>query len=79
MVSEFVLHEDGSSEVINTTDEHPFHVADTAEWTRADGLIVGDQLSTIAGTAELLGVVYTTERVPVYNLSIPGTPTSYVG
>lgn len=79
LVQLIVLHEDGSSEVINTTDEHPFHVADTAEWTRADGLIIGNQLSTITGTAELLGVVHTTERVPVYNLSIPGTPTYYVG
>tara|TARA_R110000868_G_scaffold241497_3_gene497022 strand:- start:833575 stop:834096 length:522 start_codon:yes stop_codon:yes gene_type:complete len=61
------------------TDEHPFHVADTAEWTRADGLVIGDHLSTISGTALLEGVVYTTERVPVYNLSIPGSPTYYVG
>lgn len=79
LVKLIVLHEDGSSEVINTTDEHPFHVADTAEWTRADGLVVGDQLSTITGAALLKGVVFTTERVPVYNLSIPGTPTYYVG
>jgi len=79
LVQLIVLHEDGSSEMISTTDEHPFHVADTAEWTRADGLKVGDRLSTIAATALLRGVVYTTERVPVYNLSIPGTPTYYVG
>jgi len=25
------------------------------------------------------GVIFTTERVPVYNLSIPGSPTYYVG
>jgi hypothetical protein len=79
LVQLIILHEDGSSEVINTTDEHPIHVADTAEWTRADGLVIGDHLSTIAGTSELVGVVYTTDRVPVYNLSIPGTPTYYVG
>ena len=79
LVQLVVLHEDGSTETINTTDEHPFHVADTAQWTRADRLVVGDHLSTIASTAELQGVVYTTERVPVYNLSIPGSPTYYVG
>ena len=79
LVQLLVLHEDGSSEIISTTDEHPFHVADTVEWTRADGLVIGDRLSTISGTALLRGVLYTTERVPVYNLSIPGTPTYYVG
>ena len=79
LVQLLVLHEDGERETINTTDEHPFHVADTNAWTRADRLQVGDRLSTITGTAELLGVVYTTERVPVYNLSIPGSPTYYVG
>ena len=79
LVQLHVMHEDGSTETINTTDEHPFHVSDTNAWTRADGLIIGDELSTIAGTAKLLGVTYTTERVPVYNLSIPGSPTYYVG
>jgi len=79
LVQLLVLHEDGSSELISTTDEHPFHVADTAKWTRADGLRIGDHLSTITGTAKLQGVLYTTERVPVYNLSIPGSPTYYVG
>ncbi|MBL4809958.1 MAG: hypothetical protein JKY43_07890 [Phycisphaerales bacterium] len=59
--------------------EHPFHVADTAKWTRADGLRIGDHLSTITGTTKLQGVIFTTERVPVYNLSIPGSPTYYVG
>ena len=40
---------------------------------------MGDRLSTISGTAQVVGVLYTTERVPVYNLSIPGSPTYYVG
>lgn len=79
LVQLVVLHEDGSTETINTTDEHPFHVTDTNVWTRADQLLIGDQLSTISGTTELQGVIYTTERVPVYNLSIPGSPTYYVG
>ncbi len=74
-----VRHADGSVEIINTTDEHPFHPVHTGEWTRADRLQVGDQLSTMAGTAELLAVEYGTARVPVYNLSIPGSPTYFVG
>ena len=64
---------------MSTTCEHPFHVAGTVAWTRADGLRIGDELSTMTGTALLEGVIYTTERVPVYNLSIPGSPTYYVG
>ena len=79
LVQLHLVHEDGSTETINTTDEHPFHVSDTNAWTRADQLLIGDRLSTISGTAQLLGVTYTTERVPVYNLSIPGSPTYYVG
>ncbi len=79
LVRLMVRHQDGSVEIIDTTDEHPFHPVHTGEWTRADRLQVGDHLSTMAGTAELLAVEYGTERVPVYNLSIPGSPTYFVG
>lgn len=79
LVHLYVEHEDGSAEMVNTTDEHPFHVFDLGEWIRADQLRVGDRLSTITGTCELVGAAYSTKRVPVYNLSIPGTPTYYVG
>lgn len=74
-----VRHQDGSPETISTTDEHPFHVVNTDTWTRADRLQVGDHLSAISGLAELIAVEFGTERVPVYNLSIPGSPTYYVG
>ena len=79
LVQLYVSHNDGKSELINTTDEHPFHVADTGEWTRADQLDSGDCLSTITGKAKIIEVRYTTERMPVYNLSIPESPTYYVG
>jgi hypothetical protein len=62
-----------------TTDEHPFHSADTGEWLRADELVVGDRLSAIRGDATLLAITYSAQRVPVYNLSIPGSPTYFVG
>ncbi|MDQ7013553.1 MAG: polymorphic toxin-type HINT domain-containing protein [Planctomycetota bacterium] len=74
-----VRHVDGAAELINTTDEHPFHDATTGEWTRADALQPGDQLSTLTGPAEVVSIVYDGERVPVYNLSIPGSPTYYIG
>lgn len=74
-----LVHETGDVEVLHTTDEHPFHVVETGAWTRADRLRVGDGLSTISGVAELVGIGFGRETVPVYNLSIPGTPTYYVG
>ena len=74
-----VRHQDGSVEVIETTDEHPFHPIHTGEWTRADQLQIGDLLAAMHGTAELIAVEYGLERVPVYNLSIPGSPTYFVG
>ena len=74
-----LVHEAGDVEVLHTTDEHPFHVVETGAWTRADRLRVGDGLSTISGVAELVGISFGRETVPVYNLSIPATPTYYVG
>ena len=73
------MHETGDVEVLHATDEHPFHVVETGAWTRADRLRVGDGLSTISGVAELVGISFGRETVPVYNLSIPATPTYYVG
>ncbi len=31
------------------------------------------------GPAEVLGVAFGNERVPIYNLSVPGSPTYFVG
>jgi len=74
-----VRHEDGSTETIATTDEHPFHEAETASWTRADQLRPGARLSGLRGCAEVVRVAYPQNQVPVYNLSIPGMPTYYIG
>jgi hypothetical protein len=74
-----VRHTNGSIETTNTTDEHPFHIADTQKWARADRLEIGDRLSTIAGTSELIAVELGSERSQVYNLSILGSPTYYIG
>jgi len=75
----FVRHADNSTETVHTTDEHPFHLLETGDWTRADALPIGGHLSAINGDAELLAVAYTGTRVPVYNLSIPDHPTYFVG
>ena len=78
LVKLIVRHKDGSLEVIEITDEQPFHPIQIGAWTRADRLQIGDLLSTMHGTTELVAVEYGTERVPVYNLSIPGSPTYFV-
>jgi hypothetical protein len=43
---------------IDTTDEHPFHLVDTGNWTRADLLQVGDRLSAIGGEVQVLAVSF---------------------
>ena len=73
-----VRNDDGALETVETTDEHPFHDVHRG-WIRADGLRSGDVLSTAAGHAAVSSVVYDGRRVPVFNLSIPGAPTYYVG
>ena len=74
-----VQHADGSLEAIHTTNEHPFHDAQTGKWVRADVLEPGDLLSALSGEAEVLSILFDQQRVPVYNLSIPTSPTYYVG
>lgn len=49
------------------------------EWARVDALFPDDRLSAVRGDAKLLAVSYLPHRVPVYNLSIPGSPTYFVG
>ena len=73
-----IRHDDGSVETLETTDEHPFY--DTYRgWTRADGLRPGDALATATGEAIVVSLGYDGRRVPVFNLSVPRSPTYYVG
>lgn len=74
-----VRRTDGSTETINTTDEHPFHVAESGEWIRADLLQPGQALSAVKGQVTVESLAFTADRVPVYNLSVPGSPTYFVG
>ncbi|MFG0243500.1 MAG: polymorphic toxin-type HINT domain-containing protein [Phycisphaerales bacterium JB054] len=74
-----VRRPDGSTETINTTDEHPFHLAESIEWVRADLLQPGRVLSAVRGEVTVICLAFTADRVPVYNLSVPGSPTYLVG
>lgn len=75
-----VNYADGSAEVIESTDEHPFWVVGRG-WTRVELLEPGDRLSSLDIGAEVSvqSVVFTDRRVAVYNLSIPTSPTFFVG
>ncbi|MBC6459520.1 polymorphic toxin-type HINT domain-containing protein [Actinomadura sp. HBU206391] len=71
---------DGATAVVTATDEHPFWVAGTRTWTRAEDLAPGDRL-TIAGGGSV-AVVSTREydRVQrVHNLTVGGLHTYHVG
>ena len=73
-----IEHADGQTEVIRTTDDHPFFVLGRG-WTEAELLSQGDRLRTLRGEAQVRSKAFTNTRVPVYNLSIPGSPTYFVG
>ncbi len=67
-------------EVVATTD-HPF-LKSGVGWVKAGDLVVGDEIVTAQSESPVLVVSTETSRVPptpVYNLTIEGTHTYYVG
>lgn len=85
-----VRHADGTTEVLETTDEHPFWVETkaiegaaptlrTGVWRRADELAPGNRVSTLMGYAVVLGVTFTSERQIVFNLTVQDVGTFHVG
>src|SRR5690606_12151776 len=48
-------------------------------WARADALVPGDVLRTNGGAAIVSGVSLPSGRTTVYNLSVEGHPTYFVG
>jgi len=74
-----IQHADEKIETIYTTDEHPFHNALTGELIRADALRPDDRITSMHGVVAVVAIAFGSERVPGYNLSIPGSPTYFVG
>lgn len=72
-----VSNNDGIVEIIETTDEHPFHHNGT--WTRTDSLSPGDDLSTVRGSATVVSIEFTSRQAMVYDLVVSGPATYYVG
>jgi YD repeat-containing protein len=65
---------------ITATDRHPFWVADQSGWTDAEDLEPGDRLRTPGGASvTVVAVRLWTERDQVYNLTVDGVHTYYVG
>jgi hypothetical protein len=94
LVDVAVRHSDGKTELIQTTDEHPFWVQTsgdagpgttaaptlrTGTWRRADELSPGHRVSTLLGHAVVLGTTFTSERQTVYNLTVRDIGTFHVG
>ena len=71
--------EDGTIEAIETTDNHPFFVADRG-WTRVDELSIGDLIPSADGTMLTLVSALWTHRIEtVYNFGVEGFHTYFIG
>lgn len=74
-----IEHADGERERLETTKDHPFWSVNADDWVVVGELGVGDGLATLGGMAEIAGIEYRDELTTVYNLTIPGSPTYFVG
>ncbi|MEO3752480.1 polymorphic toxin-type HINT domain-containing protein [Streptomyces sp. B6B3] len=71
--------EDGATETLTSTDEHPYWTPDTQTWTNAESLNPGDHLTTPDGTQATVTTVQNhTQPATVHNLTIQDTHTYYV-
>ena len=70
---------DGSVEVIETTDNHPFFVTDQG-WTRVDALGIGDEVPASDGRfLKVFGLTWTDRIETVYNFGVEDFHTYFVG
>ena len=70
---------DGQTEVIETTDNHPFYVEGRG-WTRVDALHLGDTVPSSDGSQLTLVAAEWTDRIEtVYNFGVEGFHTYFVG
>ncbi|MFC5005353.1 polymorphic toxin-type HINT domain-containing protein [Dactylosporangium cerinum] len=70
---------DGTSAVINTTQEHPFWSITRHAWTHAETLNPGEQLQTVNGsTVEVLARTNYPDARTMFNLTVSTIHTYYV-
>ncbi len=71
--------DDGSTEVIATTDEHPWRTTD-GRWVETDDLSLGFELVTAEGLpVEVVSVIATDRLSDTYNFEVEGFHTYFVG
>jgi RHS repeat-associated protein len=71
--------DDGSTEVISTTDEHPWRTTD-GRWVETDDLSLGLELVTADGApVEVISVLATDRTADTYNFEVEGFHTYFVG
>ncbi|MCA3718063.1 MAG: AHH domain-containing protein, partial [Brevundimonas sp.] len=71
--------DDGSTEVIATTDEHPWRTTD-GRWVETDDLSLGFELVTAEGLpVEVVSVMATDRLSDTYNFEVEGFHTYFVG
>ncbi|MFJ6053282.1 RHS repeat-associated core domain-containing protein [Streptomyces sp. NPDC092307] len=71
---------EGKSEPLTATAGHPFWVTDLQRWLPAGELQSGQWLATSSGTpTKITSARHRTQRTMVYNLTVDGPHTYYVG
>jgi RHS repeat-associated protein len=73
-----VVDDQGQTEVIEATREHPFAIAG-AGWAQAQRLAPGDELVTRGGRVSVARTTPPSRRDTVYNLEVAGFHTYFVG
>lgn len=79
---DITLDTDGSigSKTITATDGHPFWVPQLHRWVKAGDLTAGQWLQTSSGTwVQIKAIRHRTQQASVYNLTVDGLHTYYVG
>ncbi|MFF3425716.1 RHS repeat-associated core domain-containing protein [Streptomyces sp. NPDC002602] len=70
----------GAADPLTATEGHPFWVPDLKRWVPAGELGAGQWLLTGAGTrVQITAVSHRTQQVTVYNLTVDGLHSYYVG
>jgi hypothetical protein len=75
-----VVERDGQTEMLETTDEHPFYVIGGQGWTTAANLNPGDPIASLEGRpATIVSSDPTGKEKPTYNFEVENLHDYYVG
>ena len=74
------VSKDGAEEDFYVTGEHPFWIADKAEWRSVEELSVGDALADFGGhRLRVFAKAPVSEKQQTYNISVEGNATYFAG